>query len=172
MSVATMGVATAASAAQVERLSHGQYTVTAGRIVPKAKAIAYNPTTLPPSPSRADVNAGLKPPGKVELIPGESSVPVIGAIGEGLNSFGEDIAHGIHKGEQEAASGVSSFAKDRAEELIEGGVEVVKPLAVKVSLYAVLIFGAVAMVIFGASELLKPVGGPDLAGKAKGLVKP
>lgn len=53
----------------------------------------------------------------------------------------------------------------------ESIVKWVKPVATKLALYGVLILGAVGMMIFGLSELLKPVGGPDLAGKAKGVAR-
>jgi hypothetical protein len=163
MSVATITApANGATKEQVERVSHGKYTVDgAGRIVPKGRAIAYDPRAgAAPSPAAADAKAGLKPPGKPELIPGENSVPVVGAISEGATEVGEAIGGLINEGGSAAGKAVA-----------EGLVEVVKPIATKLTLYAVLIFGAVAMLIFGASEMLKPVGGPDLAGKVKAKVK-
>jgi hypothetical protein len=153
---------TGVSKARIEKDSHGYYTLDAsGHVVPKAKAVAYQPGTNAPSPSQADVNAGLKPPkGKPEIIPGESSVPVIGALGSAAQSVGEEIGHAVNDAERKVG-----------EEAIKGAIDVVKPIATKVSLYGVLIFGAVAMMIFGLSELLKPVGGPDLAGKVKAGAK-
>lgn len=44
----------------------------------------------------------------------------------------------------------------------EGIVSWLAPEAKKLTLYAVFILGAVAMVVYGFSELLKPIGGPDL----------
>jgi hypothetical protein len=60
---------------RIEKDSNGVLTLDSrGRVVPKAKAIAYQPGTNAPSPSQADVHAGLKPPsGKIERLPGEQA---------------------------------------------------------------------------------------------------
>jgi hypothetical protein len=70
----------------------------------------------------------------------------------------------------EAREAVESGAEDVGKKAAEGIVNLVKPTATKLSLYAVLLVGAVAMMVFGTSELLKPVGGPDLRGKVKKAV--
>jgi hypothetical protein len=150
---------------QIEKDSGGYYTRDqAGHIVPKAKAIAYQPGSTAPSPGQADVNAGLKAPSssshKGEIVPGEYGVPVLGTVSKGVTEVGEDIGGLINEGAEESGKKVA-----------EGVVGLVKPIATKLTLYGVLIFGAVAMIVFGASELLKPVGGPDLAGKTKTAAK-
>lgn len=49
-----------------------------------------------------------------------------------------------------------------ANDVAEGAIGLVKPIATKLTLYAVLIFGAVGFIVFGVSKMLEPVGGPNL----------
>lgn len=55
-------------------------------------------------------------------------------------------------------SGVGNIPEEIASALIE----LVKPIGAKLTLYAVFIFGSVAMIFLGLSKLLEPLGGPDL----------
>lgn len=106
----------------------------------------------------------------------------LGAIEKGIDSASNpfNLTAGL-AGDATKAAGelVSQSASDLgiptpesiAKGVVTDVVEAARPEATRVGLYAVLILGAVAMMVFGFSELLKPVGGPDLAGKAKSAGK-
>jgi hypothetical protein len=76
-----------------------------------------------------------------------------------------------HGGSDAQSGGVVGNVAGPSQLLVEGLEKIFKPIGTKLALYAVLILGAVGMMIFGLSELLKPVGGPDLAGGAKKIAK-
>lgn len=88
-----------------------------------------------------------------ELIPGETEWEVAGTK------------------PKNPVAAAESAPGEAASQLASGLFGIVKPVATKFTLYAVLILGAVAMMIFGLSELLKPVGGPDLKRGLAGVAK-
>lgn len=91
--------------------------------------------------------------------------------GLGPASFVCKPAELAKEGVDAATGAIGEGASDIGKEAIEGGISLVKPIATKLTLYGVLIFAAVGMMIFGLSELLKPVGGPDVRGALAGLAK-
>jgi hypothetical protein len=86
-----------------------------------------------------------------EIVPGEYSVPLLGEALEGACKFG-----------QSTGKAAEHAAEEIGEQAVKGAIGLVKPIATKISLYAVLLFGAMGMIVFGLQELLKPVGGPDI----------
>ncbi len=87
-----------------------------------------------------------------------------GVIGSGVKTAGELLSEGAND------LGIPT-PESIAKGVVTDVVEAARPQATRVGLYAVLILGAVAMMVFGFSEMLKPVGGPDLAGKARSAGK-
>jgi hypothetical protein len=55
--------------------------------------------------------------------------------------------------------------------VVEGIVHEVEPIAKKVTLYFVFIVGSVALMVYGVSKMLEPVGGPNLKSHIKGAVE-
>lgn len=96
---------------------------------------------------------------------------VIGGLGSAAGSVGKLFtAPSIGQGAIEAGGGLLGEGAGAAGQAVgEGIVNWIKPTATKLTLYAVLIFGAVALVLLGAHQLLRPLGAPslkDAAGKA------
>lgn len=79
-----------------------------------------------------------------------------------LKDAGEAVGGGAASAAESVVGAVTGAAGDAGQAVAEGAIEFVRPDLEKLTLYAVLIFGAMAMMIFGLSELLKPVGGPDI----------
>jgi hypothetical protein len=73
------------------------------------------------------------------------------------------------------AGGVVEAAQGPAgkigQEAVEGAISFLKPDAQKLTLYLVFIVGSVALVVYGVSKMLEPVGGPNLKDHVKGAVK-
>ena len=101
-----------------------------------------NPTKKAPSPSFLQSALG-----------GATAGSPLGLAEAGLNDLNETTS--------------SVGLPNIPQEVVDYAIGQVEPIAKKVTLYAFFIVGAVALMVFGVSELLKPVGGPDLAGKAK-----
>jgi len=121
--------------------------------VTASQGVATKPGGTPPAPSLIAKAKGLGGIGETILnaTPGGNDVK---AVIEGSEA--------VHAG----VPGVPSSG-ELAEGVANDVIGWVKPLATKITLYGLLLFGGVAMMIFGLSEMLKPIGGPDLAGKAK-----
>lgn len=101
-----------------------------------------------------------KPGGPPELIPGENKIPVVGTVSKLAGEAGEAIGGVLNEG-------VNQVGKEAG----EGIIHLVEPVAKKMALYGLFIFGGLALIVFGFEQLLKPVGGPDITGKIKSAAK-
>jgi hypothetical protein len=93
---------------------------------------------------------------------GLSTLPGIGPFAQAagtLGSVGESIGGA-------AGKSIESAATLPAEALAEGLFGIVKPVALKLTLYAVLIFGGIALAGYGLATMLKPEP-PSLKGMGK-----
>jgi hypothetical protein len=114
------------------------------------QGVAYKPGSTAPAPSVAAKNASKSPTLLSdifggEVIPGEEEVE-----GKLLNLAGNPPTDPAQALEQ------------IPEKVAEGLLNLVKPIATKLTLYAVFILGGAAMILYGISKLLEPVGGPSL----------
>lgn len=125
------------------------------------------PGSTPPTPSSAGKSAidrlkSATSPGSLAF----DTLPGIGPVAQALG--------GIANAVESPLAGVVGEAEGAARNAVgEGLVNWIKPVATKLTLYAVFILGAVVMMVFGLSELLKPVGGPsvgDLGRRARAAV--
>lgn len=109
------------------------------------------------------------------LSPENLAVPGLGLLDKGLHTLGipdpfEVAGKGLgllDEGAEAArkALGIpspSELAVNTAKGVVGYGFGLVSPILKKVAVYGVLILGAVAMVIYGLSKTLEPVGGPNL----------
>ncbi len=121
---------------------------------------AATPGTTAPPPSKVGSSAAslVKAPGLLE------DIPFIGPAVSGAKS-----ALGLAEGAAGlAGTSVGSAASTAAEPLAEGLVDLVKPIALKLTLYAVLILGGIALAGYGLATALRPEPPKlrHLAGKA------
>lgn len=120
---------------------------------------------LPPTPAKAGDGGVLSSVEGALTDPLNIIAPGAGLVEKGLEGVGLpnplEAAKGVVSG---AVSGVAG-------EVVNGVLGLVKPIALKLALYAGLIFGAVLLMLYGLSEMIKPIGGPDLAAGARKLGK-
>lgn len=95
--------------------------------------------------------------GPSELIPGEYSVPVLGGVLKKAGELGEGIGGS-------ASSALEAIPK----KVVEFGIESVKPIALRVFLYAVLLLGGLALAGYGLAAMLKPAPSTGKAARRAG----
>jgi hypothetical protein len=98
------------------------------------------------------VSVAVKRKHFVELIPGESEIPLFGALGEALQEGGEETGKAVHKSESELEHKALNAVKKPAEEALS----TTETFVLKVMLNSVLLLAGLFLIVYGVMVAVRP----------------
>jgi hypothetical protein len=95
----------------------------------------------------------------VELIPGESQIPLLGSIGEALQEGGEGTAKALNKAEGEVEGEAGALVKKAtkaAQKPAEEALSATEKFMLKVAINGLLILAGLVLVVYGVMVAVRP----------------